>query len=215
MPPIRQSPSQTSTNHKPAKQDKHSVEGTRLFWCISMPPPSQEEIHDVAEPFDQHRPHQLRFSKISRSWKGHAGLISYSMYISNLDLTWRILFKHLHLKGTILIFEVGPELRWIDFFFFLVPPFFFPSLWLLCYSARDFFFFFFFLKELNKGRKYSNLSVKSTTRYGIIYWKGYTDIPIDVKQKGGKQFSFHWSRCHLNINIYLSLFCVGSAWIIK
>lgn len=41
--------------------------GTRLFRCISMPPPSQEEIHDVAEPFDQHRPHQLRFSKISQS----------------------------------------------------------------------------------------------------------------------------------------------------
>lgn len=215
MPPIRQSPSQTSTNHKPAKQDKHSVEGTRLFRCISMPPPSQEEIHDVAEPFDQHRPHQLRFSKISRSWKGHGGLISYSMYISNLDLTWRILFEHLHLKGTILIFEVGPELRWIDFFF---------SLSLLSSShlcdfyvtvRETFFSFSFFLKELNKGRKYSNLSVKSTTRYGIIYWKGYTDIPIDVKQKGGKQFWFHWSRCHLNINIYLSLFCVGSAWIIK
>lgn len=75
------------------------------------------EASDIAEPFDQHQRHQIRVSKILGLERDTQGL--YSVYISNLDPTWRILFEHLHLKGTILIFEIGLELRWVESFFFL------------------------------------------------------------------------------------------------
>lgn len=78
----------------------------------------------MVRPFDQHQNHQVHVCKISSLERDTLGL--YTVYISNLDPTWRILFEHLHLKGTILIFEIGLELRWVDFFLSF-SPFFFPS----------------------------------------------------------------------------------------
>lgn len=94
-----------------------------MFHCISMPLQSPGERPDIARPFDQHQHHQLHISKISSLEKDTLGL--YTMYITNLDLTWRILFEHLHLKGA--ISDVGLELRLVDFFLW-----FLCLQWLLC-----------------------------------------------------------------------------------
>lgn len=87
-------------------------QGIHIFQCIAMTHQSLKKRHG---PFDQHQHYQVPFSKISSLDRDTQGL--YTMYISNLDPTWRILFEHLHLKGRILIFEVALQLK-VDWFFF-------------------------------------------------------------------------------------------------
>lgn len=104
--------------HKVAviKQYKQSTRKENVSMHLNVSSISGE-ASDIAGPFDQHQRHQIRVSKILGLERDTQGL--YSVYISNLDPTWRILFEHLHLKGTILIFEIGLELRWVESFFSL------------------------------------------------------------------------------------------------
>ena len=103
-------------------------------------------------PFDQHQHHQVHVSKISSLERDTLGL--YTMYISNLDPTWRILFEHLHLKGTVLIFEVVLELRWVDFSFFLFSPFCAFNYFYVTRSWESTLYFYNW--KLNKGKKLKN-----------------------------------------------------------
>lgn len=97
------------------KQYKHSTRKEYVSMHLNVSSISGE-ASDIAGPFDQHQRHQIRVSKILSLERDTQGL--YSVYISNLDPTWRTLLEHLHLKGTILIFEIGLELRWVESFFF-------------------------------------------------------------------------------------------------
>lgn len=135
-------------------------------------------------PFDQHQHHQVHVSKISTFERDTLGL--YTVYISNLDPTWRILFEHLHLKGTILIFEIGPKLRWVDFFlsFFLFALF--CAFYYFYVPGNGVDILHFYKWKLNKEKKNKLWSVtESAAPFGIIYLKGYSEIPIDVKQRDG------------------------------
>lgn len=95
------------------RNNTNILQGIHIFQYVLVTHQSLKEMQDMTEPFDQRLVHFSKISSLERDT-----LRVYTMYISNLDPTWRILFEHLHLKGTILIFEVALQLK-VDWFFSL------------------------------------------------------------------------------------------------
>lgn len=130
--------------------------------------------------FDQQQRHQLHFTGVATLERDTPGL--YTMYISNLDPTWRILFQHLHLKGPILISEFHLEPRWTWFSFSFH---FFPQAAEIQWAV-----FFFLNRILNSGRKCNDLSQRAYTfSYNLLkrlHWHSHW-----CKTKGwGSKFHF-------------------------